>query len=241
MLYQTGSSFTTSVAALSFCILVRLRLLASSIMWPGGAPSEPFVVSRDRIMGFGEVSGSQFVTCSSLVSSLSIMPVNLLQHHKTQERQGRKDWQVCDGFGVCYQTCKRTTMSPHTHKCDNQGCVKKCNTLSCSRSVETRRRPRSAPLAAACFRFQIEPTLTSHLEVGTGAAGTIKTTAQLFFESHVFCLLSRACCRLPSLARVGPDSRFVKRSSLPAFLSFLNLAFVCAGVFPRWFVCFDVV
>ena len=209
-------------------------------MWPGGAPSEPFVVSRDRIMGFGEVSGSQFVTCSSLFSSLSIMPVNLLQHHKTQERQGRKDWQVCDGFDVCYHTCKRTTMSPHTNV-TIKGCMKKCNTLSCSRSVETRRRPRSAPLAAACFRFQIEPTLTSHLEVGTGTAGTIKTTAQLFVESHVFCLLSRACCRLPSLARVGPDSRFVKRSSLLAFLSFLNLAFVCAGVFPRWFVCFDVV
>lgn len=209
-------------------------------MWPGGAPSEPFVVSRDRIMGFGEVSGSQFVTCSSLFSSLSIMLVILLQQHKTQERQGRKEWQVCDGFDVCYHTYKRTTMSPHTNV-TIKGCIKRCNTLSCSRSVETRRRPRSAPLAAACFRFQIEPTLTSHLEVGTGTAGTIKTMAQLFFESHVFCLLSRACCRLPSLVRVGPDSRFVTRSSLLSFLSFLNLVFFCAGVFPRWFVCFDVV
>ena len=209
-------------------------------MWPGGAPSEPFVVSRDRIMGFGEVSGSQFVTCSSLFSSLSIMPVNLLQQHKTQERQGRKDWQVGDGFDVCDHTYKRTTMSPHTNV-TIKGCIKRCNTLSCSRSVETRRRPRSAPLAAACFRFRIEPTLTSHLEVGTGTAGTIKATAQLFFESHVFCLLSRACCRLPSLVLVGPDSRLVTRSSLLSFLSFLNLVFFGAGVFPRWFVCFDVV
>ena len=191
-------------------------------MWPGGAPSEPFVVSRDRIMGFGEVSGSQFVTCSLLFSSLSIMPVNLLQQHKTQERQGRKDWQVGDGFDVCDHTYKRTTMSPHTNV-TIKGCIKRCNTLSCSRSVETRRRPRSAPLAAACFRFRIEPTLTSYLEVGTGTAGTIKATAQLFFESHVFCLLSRACCRLPSLLRVGPDSRFVTRSSHLSFQSFLNL------------------